>query len=151
MPARTRLSSVAGARDPNRAISPLAIGIRAEQGADHFGPAGPNEAGKPHHLAGENFDGDVRQFGRVHIPGEQDRLAGRARRPCELRSRWSPDHRADHLGVAFLIAQHAGHDGAVAQDGDAIAEHLHLLHAMGDVDDGDALFRQSRDGLKQAI
>ena len=73
--------------------------------------------------------------------------AGGARR-VELAQR-APDEQLDELGLRRIGRRGAG-DAAVAHHGDAVGDLRHLLQAMGDVDDADALLNNAVTAMRFA-
>ncbi len=63
----------------------------------------------------------------------------------------APDHHRDEARRIKLGAIQRADIAAVAQHADPVGELIHLLHAVADVDDGDALRLEPGDHLEQAI
>ena len=87
-----------------------------------------------------------------HVAHGQKHLVGGCLRLFRIElGHVAPDHEAGHLErlQAFDVA--GGDMASVAQNRDAIGDRLHLVQAMGDVEDGDALGAQLADDLEQAL
>ncbi len=80
-----------------------------------------------------------RPLRRREVLDAEPLLAGRE---ADLREELG-DHPAGHQPHQFVVARGPGVEGrhiaAVAEHGDAVADPADLLHAVGDVDDADAL------------
>ena len=60
-------------------------------------------------------------------------------------------HKANQLRCGDLGNRMRGDVSAVAQDGNAVADLEKLLHAVGDIDEGDAFLLQVSDGPEQPL
>jgi hypothetical protein len=114
--------------------------IRAEDGAREFTPSGAHEAGEADDLAGADaqrraFDA-VRRIQLADIEHDSTRLVAEllAVRGVDVPS----DHQMHEIRRLRVSGSHRRHVPAVAQHGDAIADHRDFLQAVRDVDDGDA-------------
>lgn len=135
-------------------------GQRAGQRLRGLAAAGAQQSAESQHLTGVQLDGYVVQLvAAVEAGGGEDGGAG-----CvvsfggEAGEAVAPDlghvaaeHHRDQLHV-FQRGQFAGVDvAAVAQDGDPVADAVELVHAVADVEDGDALAAQVLDDPEEGL
>ena len=124
----------------------------AEKGKPDIGATRPDKARESEHLAPVEIEGDAFEHALATEIGhcENEVLSGAAcPRLCQI------DLAADHVGDGALwrrfIARARRYQASVAKDRDLVGDLEHLLHAMADEEDGDALPFQVADKLEQLL
>ena len=127
--------------------------LEPEAGAAEVGLARAHEPGEAHHLAAPHVDRDV-----VHevLGGDEvlDLQQGLGRVALDVRKDLVDDaagHQLHELLVGGFLDGDRVDVHAVAQHGDAVADPLDLVHAVGDVDDADAFGLDLLDQLEQPV
>ena len=128
-------------------------GHGAEQVLQHLGAAGAVQTGDAQDLALAQLEGGVLQAGVfardvLHV---QNHLAGGVGLFGEAVGQFAAHHQADDLVHRQLFGRAGGHPGAVAHDGDLVADAQNLLHLVRDVDDAAPLFAQHVDDAEQVL
>ena len=117
-------------------------GVDPEEGEEEIALPLTFETGEPENLAPVDDQGDIAQ---AVAPGETAHLQQRFLDVRSLRPRWeglaqgAPDHHVHDLVVAGLCHVDGADTDAVAEDRGPMAEIAHLIHAVRDEDDRDAL------------
>ena len=118
----------------------------AEEGEADIGAPGADQAGEAQHLAAVQVEADVLEDarrGRARAP----RAAARRARPAAA-AEAAPTSRPTMSAMALAgVASARGRrrdQPPVAEDGDAVGDLEHLLHAVADEQDRDALVAQRR-------
>ena len=128
--------------------------VQTEQRFHHLGAAGAHQARKAQHLALPQLKADVLQAAAaVQVLHRHQRAAGALGGQLLVRRGQRGGLAADHVlnqpGQGVVPRGLGGHDGAVAQNGDGVADLEDLRHAVGDVDHGNAPLLQTVDEGEQ--
>ena len=122
------------------------------QGKAERGAARAHQPGQAHDLTLPNGERHVAEEARGGEPAHlQERRARRGRAGRELVGQIAADHGADERGPVEGRGLPLGHLAAVAQHGHAVGEGEHLLEAVGDVEDGEALLAQAAQHGEQPL
>ena len=126
--------------------------VDAVDGTHQFGPAGADEATETEHLAFAHLERNVLQFAfGTEIFDLKDKLAVLLDHPVMrfIFGQFAADHQADDLGGRDLLTFKYRHQLAVAQYGHPVGEVVNFLHAVRDINDGNAFFLEHADDLEQ--
>ncbi len=152
MPAR--IASLGTAQAQGTAVQDDATGpdrLVTGEGEGQFGASGTHQPRQGHDLTGADLQVDVPYVvGGDTLQTQDDLLPGDVL-PYEQGGQVTADHHADHLALVRVTGLQDTGDRAVAQDGDPVRETEDLLHAVGDVDDGDALRPQTVDEGEEGL
>ncbi|GAA3062916.1 hypothetical protein GCM10020254_03550 [Streptomyces goshikiensis] len=116
-----------------------------------LGASGSHEPGQGDHLSGTDVEVDSADVVRGDVLQPQDHLVAGDVLPHEQGGQVTAHHQADDLPLIGVAGFQDSGDRAVAQDGDAVGEAEDLLHAVGDVDDGDALVPEPVDQAEERL
>src|SRR6185437_47570 len=124
-------------------------GIVAEHAHGEFAAPRADEAVKTDDLAAANAERNILEAFAREVPGLEQHFADRhLLLVIDLLDR-AVDHQGHQLVLVGVLDVPGADQGAVAQYRDAIGELEHLLEAVADVNDGDALVAQPPDQRKK--
>ena len=130
----------------------LGYPIDSEQGLQELGPAGSHEPCHPYDLAGVHLEGDIVQLAlRTHAGDLQQHVAALPRGARSGESHGFPRNPPDDLLLADFGDLLGEQIGSIPENRYPIRYLVDLLHAVGYVNDADALFSQVPQQLEKPI